>query len=58
MSVSTFPVDEATTDIRDLERMPTSGPIEYEVDDNAAVSYCVCGGACVTATITHQIIMN
>jgi hypothetical protein len=37
---STYPVDEATTDIRDLQRMPTSELIE--VEDSAAVSFCVC----------------
>jgi hypothetical protein len=37
---SSYPVDEATTDIRDLQRMPTSGLIE--VEDSAAVSFCVC----------------
>jgi hypothetical protein len=40
--VSTYPVDEATTDIRDLQRMPTTGLIETEVDNSAAVSFCVC----------------
>jgi hypothetical protein len=38
----TYPVDEATTDIRDLQRMPTDGLIEIGVDDSAAVSFCVC----------------
>jgi hypothetical protein len=40
--VITYPVDEATTDIRDLQRMPTDGLIEIGVDDSAAVSFCVC----------------
>jgi hypothetical protein len=40
--VITYPVDEVTTDIRDLQRMPTNGLIEIEVDDSAAVSFCVC----------------
>ena len=42
MPVTTSPIDEATTDIRDLQRMPTDGLIEIEVDDSAAVSFCVC----------------
>lgn len=42
MPVITCPVDEATTDIRDLQRMPADGLIEIEVDDSAAVSFCVC----------------
>jgi hypothetical protein len=36
------PVDEATTDIRDLQQIPTDGLVEIEVDDSAAVSFCVC----------------
>jgi hypothetical protein len=40
MPITAYPVDEATTDIRDLQRMPTTGLIE--VDDSAAVSFCVC----------------
>jgi hypothetical protein len=36
----TDPVDDATTDIRDLQRMPTTGLIE--VDFGAAESFCVC----------------
>jgi hypothetical protein len=48
--VSTYPVDEATTDIRDLQRMPTTGLIETEVDNSAAVSFCVCGGTHWTDT--------
>lgn len=36
-------VDEATTDVRDLQRMPVNGLVETEVDDSAAVSFCVCG---------------
>jgi hypothetical protein len=43
MPNSTIEVDAATTDIRDLQRMPTAGPIDIEVNDRAAVSYCVCG---------------
>jgi hypothetical protein len=42
--VTTYPVHEATTDIRDLQRMPTTGLIEIEEDDSAAVSFCVCLG--------------
>ncbi len=33
MPISTYPIDEATTDIRDLQQMPTTGPIE--ADDSA-----------------------
>lgn len=40
MPTSAYPVEEATTDIRDLQRMPTSELIE--VEDSAAVSFCVC----------------
>jgi hypothetical protein len=40
--VSIFPIDEATTEIRDLQRMSTDGLIEVEVDNRAAVSFCVC----------------
>jgi hypothetical protein len=40
--VSAYAVDAATTDIRDLQRMPTTGPIEIQVDESAAVSFCVC----------------
>jgi hypothetical protein len=36
----TEPVDNATTDIRDLQRMPTTGLTE--VDYGGAVSFCVC----------------
>ena len=39
MPDNTIQFDEATTDIRDLQRMPA----DIEVDKNAAVSYCVCG---------------
>ena len=42
MPVSIYPIDETTTEIRDLQRMPTDGLIEIEVDDRAAVSFCVC----------------
>jgi hypothetical protein len=38
--VSTDPVEEATTDIRDLQRMPTTGPIE--ADDSPAVAPADC----------------
>ena len=34
MPASTNPVEEATTDIRDLQRMPTTGLID--ADDSAA----------------------
>ena len=44
MPVTTYPVNEATTVIRDLQRMPTAGLIEIEEDDSAAVSFCVCLG--------------
>ena len=40
MPSSTNEVDDATTDIRDLQRMPTTGLIE--VDFGAAESFCVC----------------
>ena len=43
MPVIIDPVDEATTDIRDLQQIPTDGLVEIEVDDSAAVSFCVCG---------------
>jgi len=37
-------VSKAATDIRELQRMPTAGPIDIEMDERAAVSYRVCGG--------------
>jgi hypothetical protein len=43
MPTNTIEIDAATTDILDLQRMPTTGPIDIEVDYSAAVSYCVCG---------------
>ena len=42
MPVIMSPAGEATTDIRDLQRVPADGLIEIEVDDSAAVSFCVC----------------
>jgi hypothetical protein len=35
--ISTYPVDEVTTDIRDLQRMPTTGLIEADSDEGPAV---------------------
>jgi hypothetical protein len=50
MPNSTTQVAEATTDIRDLQRIPTTGLIEIEMDYSAAVSYCVCGQVPYTDT--------
>jgi len=35
MPVSTYPVDETTIDIRDLQRMPTTGLIEADDSPDA-----------------------
>jgi hypothetical protein len=40
MPLSTYPVDEATTDIRDLQRMSTIGLIDADDSDAAESAHC------------------
>jgi|GEM_PF-3212041 len=50
MPNSAIQVAETTADIRDLQRIPTTGIIDIEMDYSAAVSYCVCGQVPYTDT--------